>query len=434
MRRITAGDAMKEAHPEYYALVGGERDTTTRGSGHACFSSEDIQWSASRGFPILHPRSIAREFAAMQGLSLGESSSVPRERNQRWQNPGISHLNNYVLSRYLWDAQTDLESLLDDYYQRFYGPAATAMREAFDFAEARYPRDGRPTPGRIDVADRVRFVERLHAARDLAGDSVYGQRIDAVIGDLQSLDELRELQAMDEARGDVRHFWALMPADQRPWGRDGAVIDGKLDEPFWTAYRPGGSLSRSADGERPQFGTRFQMRWARDHLYIGIRCAESPDTPLNVTTTENGDPAILEGDRVTVLLETQHHAYYEITVNPAGAVWDADHAEDGEGPNWTSAAEVATHVGEGYWSVEMRIPVVAQDDDPLSWVNGYRPSHAFAWHFNIARRRVREDGDEWTAFEPTGSDDVYDRLNFARVYLRPSARLRQSLTEDGVRN
>ncbi|MDY0169369.1 MAG: DUF4838 domain-containing protein, partial [Thermoguttaceae bacterium] len=348
----------------------------------------NIQWTASRGFPILHPRSIAREFAAMRGISLGESSSVPRHPDQRWQTPGISHLNIYVLSRFLWDAQTDLDVLLEDYYHRFYGPAASAMREAFDYAESIYPRDGRPTPGRIDYAQRVRFVEMLHAAREKAGNTIYGRRIDAVIGDLLPLDELRSRHALAEARGEVREFWTLMPFDEerRRAAAESFVLDGKLDEPFWTVYLPGGTLRLSDTGERPEFGTRFQMRWYGDHLYIGIHCEEASGSPLNVTTTDNGDPAIFEGDSVTVLLETHDHAYYEITVHPAGAVWDVDHSEDGVKDRWTSNAEVATHVGDNFWSAEMRIPVVAQDDDPLHWVNGRTPSHTFPWYFNIARR------------------------------------------------
>ncbi|MDY0168475.1 MAG: hypothetical protein RBS80_18140, partial [Thermoguttaceae bacterium] len=81
-----------------------------------------------------------------------------------------------------------------------------------------------------------------------------------------------------------------------------------------------------------------------------------------------------------------------------------------------------------------RIPVVAQDDDPLHWVNGRTPSHTFPWYFNIARRRIRESGSEWSAFEPNGSEAFYDRLKFVRVYLRPGARMRHNLREDGVRN
>ena len=35
------------------------------------------------------------------------------------------------------------------------------------------------------------------------------------------------------------------------------------------------------------------------------------------------DPAIWQGDAVALMLETDQHSYYEIAVNPAGAVCDA---------------------------------------------------------------------------------------------------------------
>lgn len=46
MRLIQSRDEMQEAHPEYYALHGGQRDTEFRGSGHACFTSEGLKQEA----------------------------------------------------------------------------------------------------------------------------------------------------------------------------------------------------------------------------------------------------------------------------------------------------------------------------------------------------------------------------------------------------
>ncbi|MHB8899395.1 MAG: hypothetical protein ACYC6Y_11660 [Thermoguttaceae bacterium] len=41
---------------------------------------------------------------------------------------------------------------------------------------------------------------------------------------------------------------------------------------------------------------------------------------LNVATTRADDPQLLEGDFVSLLLETPSRSYYEIAINPAGAV------------------------------------------------------------------------------------------------------------------
>ena len=82
---------------------------------------------------VIHPRSIARDLKAMKGISLGEMSEVAREKHssgtgQIWGRPGTNHLNLYVNARFLWDADQDIEKVLDEYYEGFYGPAAEEMR------------------------------------------------------------------------------------------------------------------------------------------------------------------------------------------------------------------------------------------------------------------------------------------------------------------
>jgi hypothetical protein len=40
------------------------------------------------------------------------------------------------------------------------------------------------------------------------------------------------------------------------------------------------------------------------------------------------DPALWYGDTIEILLETDRHSYYQIAVNPAGAIIDLDHSMD----------------------------------------------------------------------------------------------------------
>ena len=395
--------------------------------------NSNVTGTASEKFPVIFLRSIAREMRAMRGLSLGEDSDVPRSPEQRWLHPGLSHLNMYVTARFLWDADQDLDVLLDEYYTLFYGPAADAMRNAFEFAEKVYPREGSTAPSRVPTGDRLRFAEMVYEAREVAGDAVYGARVQQVIDDLLPLEALRQEHETAESRGDVREFWTLMPADDRAWGADGVVMDGRLDEPFWTIYPHGGSLLESRTGKQPKHLTRFMMRWFKDHLYVGIRCEVPAGTEPRIGSSQDGDPAILEGDSVTLLLETQGLSHYEITINPAGAVFDADHSADGVGDRWTAQAETATHIGDGFWSAELRLPVTAQYDDPLHQIVGSRPSRTYPWYFNVVRRFPAEAETEVHAWEPTGERHIHDPVTFGRIYMRPGARFRQDLERDGVR-
>lgn len=372
-------------------------------------------------FPVIFTRGIAKDLGFLKGISMGDRSSVPRSPDQYWQHPGINHLNIYLLSRCLWKADLDLEELLDEYYTLFYGPARKEMRAAFEFAEATYPRDGPTTPSRVPIEDRIRFVEMLHRARAAAGDTVYGRRIQLIIDEFQPLAELRSLATMAKKRGEVIEFPYLMPFDDDKWREAAGTIrmDGRLDEPFWTVYSGAGGLEDSQTGGNPGFRTSFRMRWYKNNLYVGIRCDGPEGDELNIAATRNDDPAIRDGYYVTLLMETDTHSYYEIAVSPAGAVLDLD-LEAGTNLQWASQAEVFTHAGVGFWSVEARIPVLERNEDPLHGITGRTPSRSFPWHFNVCRQRLRETGGEWSAWAPTGGREFHDKLKFGRLFLRHS--------------
>ena len=86
---------------------------------------------------------------------------------------------------------------------------------------------------------------------------------------------------------------------------------------------------------------------------------------------------------------------------------------------WASGAEVATHIGDGEWTVEMRIPVVPEANlDPLNGVVGRRPTEIYPWHINICRQRVRGKDTELSAFAPTGKNDFHDVLKFGKLFVR----------------
>ncbi|MDF1852808.1 MAG: DUF4838 domain-containing protein [Verrucomicrobiales bacterium] len=46
LSRVHAREEMKQAHPEYYALIGEKRNTTTKGTGHACWSEAGLEKEA----------------------------------------------------------------------------------------------------------------------------------------------------------------------------------------------------------------------------------------------------------------------------------------------------------------------------------------------------------------------------------------------------
>ncbi len=369
---------------------------------------------------VWHPQQMARDLRAMKGISQGEMSEVARanvetgEGGQTWGRPGTNHLNLYVNARFLWDADQDVDALLAEYYDRFYGPASQEMRAAVEYGEASYSMDGK---AKLELPARVGLLERLHTARAAAGDGIYGQRIQLIIDEFDPLEELQRKLSTLQKRGETKTLrpWD-MGKDKWDEAREQGAIDGKLEEAYWNLQ---GKLGRLSDGEKPEQATRFQLLTAPDALWVGIRCESEGGVP-KLAKRKQDDPAILEEEHVELLLETDQHAFYRIAISPSGAILDTDMTEDGvSGIKWQSNAEFAVHVGEDFWSVEARIPLVTEEQgagDPVHHMVYQRlPNTLWPWHFNVLRVRGSGEQQEITSFAPSEAGDPLDRLSFGKI-------------------
>ncbi len=530
IRNVHAGESMKNEHPEYYALIGTQRDTTSKGSGHACFSSAGleaevvnyaravfdhigvhlVQLSPQDGFrqcecvdcremspsdnvfgflnrvaaavyethpdriilaagygvyrqppesidklspnlavtinnmrrpgfvvdrrwddyqdlvsrwqqkvgpdrilrventlygadpiPAIHPRSIARDLQVMRGISMGERNELRVNRDL----PASTHLNRYVMGRYYWDAGQDIESLLDDYYQQFYGPAAEQMRAAFDFAEAHpfgrsyFLGEAGWFATRIDVlTNQVTFWEMVESAREAAGDTVYGQRIDLLLSEApEPIEKMRATLAQLLESGDPRAAAPIAVAVD-------AAADGTPQQ-----Y----SLVDRVTGKTPQVDTTFTLTWDGDMLIVDVLCQE-PDME-NLQSSK----AIHLGDSVAILIETPFHAHYHIEINPDGDIYDRAWGT-AESEQWSSQAIVETTRSNDSWGLRVRIPIVNTEEgqgDPLHFVVGDPPTEAQPWYFNVGRVRVRGETKETFLFSPTFRGNFHQPARFGQLVV-----------------
>ena len=296
------------------------------------------------------------------------------------------------------------DALLKEYYTDFYGPARKEMKTFIEYGEANW-------------MDMGQNAEKIGKAFDLLGkarqkvpaDSIYAKRIALLAEYVEPMKGLRE--QLIKGRQDA--------PEARINTRDGAKItmDGKLDETAWQGTW-GNSLGEIETGRVPAATTEFHMFWADDALYLGIACKDPDAKHLTIGTTRNEDGSIWLGDCVEILLETQTHSYYQLTINPAGAMTDLDR-KGGLNPLWSSGAEAAAHIGEDGWSVEVRIPLAGdhqEELDPLRGVSGRKPTEMYPWFFNVCRQRVRDSGKELSAYSPTGKTSFHEVLKFGRLY------------------
>lgn len=359
--------------------------------------------------PAYVPRVNGESINATKGLSRGEDIWLSFPRFHDDPNIGFDHFQIYFTARMYWGGkEADAGAMLKEYCDRFYGPAGPKMLEFFDFCEPNYQA----------MHDELEPVETALALFEEAKgsvdpDSIHGKRLALIDGFLEALRSKAEL--LSQGRGPVGKMRTVWDP------REPIVIDGNFDDEYWVRHRDW-SVTRMRELQtagQPVFGTTVMAGWDRggQNLYFAIRCDEQPGEELNVTATEHDDQAIWYGDAIEILLDTDSHRYYQIAVNPAGALVDLDRGADKAARfRWESQAEVATQVEDGYWTVEIRIPVTEDDNDPLNQVIGRKPSQSLPWHINVCRQRIRENGSEHSAISPTGTASFHEPLKFAHFW------------------
>jgi hypothetical protein len=371
------------------------------------------------GRPVYFPHRIAADLKELAGATLGEQLEIythpaGKEASFGYDELAIEHLNLYVAARLYWDVDQDVDAILADFFQAYYGPAAEAMRAFVDHAEANWMHMS------TDAAKIGESLELLEAARKAADPgSPPGRRIAQVAAVMKPM---HALQAQLARKRDTELSYRVLETTQT----DGKpmktkAFDGVVDPAWWGTYRVAPLLPASPSAPGSRVGGRFQVLREGSVLHFGIVCDEPDMQGGRGSATGNDDPRLLEGDHVLLLIETPTRGRYEIAVDPAGRLYDADEAPGGRGLVWSSGAQVATHRGEKRWSIELRLPIVGEDAftlDPEKGIAGGTPKELFPWHFNLVRARVRDGKTERTAYSPTGDGDIRDPAKFAKLWTR----------------
>lgn len=352
------------------------------------------------------PNIFGEDIYAIKDFILGEDMWVSHDKGAL-AIPGFNHLNYYISARMWWNPELDLDEFLNEYYDAFYGPAAEEMKEFINYFEV-HQRD-------FGSADKIEVLKKglelfCKAKDKIDYETIYGQRILAFEKGIEKY-QLRYDQLKIE-RDDVPSIRANAPLDRIT----DIKIDGNLDEEFWRFLN--GSLSDNKTGEKPRYSTKFRVGIRKNYLYIGISSKDKPGKPMNISTTKDDNPKIWDGDYIDILIETPVNSFYQISVNPAGAVTDYDRGNSGYwGLRWQSNIEMAYKVDEknGTWNIEARMPLTTSQQDPLHEIIGVPPRENFPWFINVCRKRIDENGVEYLAFSPTKTDTFLVNNKLARI-------------------
>lgn len=387
------------------------RDRWKKKTDHPFWTWEHYPFTHRSTFtPFYFPHSIADGIKSENGEFFGEFIEAPigpfKERGHALHTPGFSHLNFYVTGRCQWDPNLDIDALLDEYYQKFYGPAAEEMKAFIEYSEA----------NRRELTRDAKKVKKCLALLDAAAakakpDSVYGKRIALVVDYLKKLRGWGE--QLNRGRENVPEIDIPVKADAK------LKLDGRLDDAVWKDL-PAHPLVDVKTGAKARVGTWFKLFWEggekQGHLVVGIHCDEPDMENLRMLTEKTGDWRVFGDDNVEVLFETQAHSYYQLAINASGAYVDLDRNFGKLNHAWSSLAQVASYRGKDFWSIEAKIPVTGEmvASDPLHEAAGKRPTEKEPWFIQIGRQRLRGPDKEWTCWSFTGKN-FHDVMRFGKL-------------------
>ena len=136
------------------------------------------------------------------------------------------------------------------------------------------------------------------------------------------------------------------------------AIDGKLDDAVWKEAQEITGFTRHKSDERAAYQSFGYVLYDDAHLYVGMKCLLPKGVkPRGEARPHDGN--IWRDDVVEVMLDPDRtrSGYYQLVVNAYGATFDAfRRGDDYEDDAWNGEWAGKSHIGDGFFSVEMAIP------------------------------------------------------------------------------
>jgi hypothetical protein len=351
-------------------------------------------------------------------------------------NWGYGALNCYLLAKCMWNADTDVDAVYQEWLKLAYGEGADAMGRLYallddafrDFKinreSFRYNGDNYEIMADKIEAIHVPLLPRLEALYLEALGAVKGERTrkrvmlfgkNMLVFHYQlrkagylAQPEKSTFYRSDEAyaellkhpEGDGLPDWPLLfttrskplPPKPAPLASFAAerrtltiprctraaapTLDGRIEPAEWAGAVVAGEF-RAMGGRLPAAPqTTVRLMHDGTNLYAAFECADSRASELAAKRLANDDMHIFDGDAVELFINSAAFPgrYSHFAVSPANSRWGGV-ADVPSGLTWQSAAAV----GDAAWTVEAAIPFASLDiQDPAGLV----------FRANLARSRV----------------------------------------------
>ena len=287
----------------------------------------------------------------------------------------FGHLNFYVFSKVMWNTQTDVDALLDEYRERMFGKGAAPMKEIMDILEEKWlariigntvetdigpvttppseyklwhtiysPKDIKYINALFDKAAKLASADKSAVERiKIVRKSLWGPLVKA------SGDYFRKASAVDMWRTPVK----LLNANEK------VLIDGKGDDAVWKDA-PSIALLPLQKNE-VEVHTFVKLMADKENFYFLFDCREPLTAKMRQTKRPFDDVNMWEDNAVEIHLDPagKRQQAFQIMVDSHGSVADLKYTPGKLACDWkwNSKAQAKSSVipGKG-WFVEVKVP------------------------------------------------------------------------------
>ena len=295
------------------------------------------------GIPVLFTRPIYEDLSYLQKISTGEFIEVYRkfqDDDSIAQELAFNHLNIYITSRLYWD-RLPLDTLLRDYYHKFWNPVAREIRELFVFCENNWS----SFPTRSELIDEA--FAKLDEAEVKGSNWKDKNRILMLRDYMQPLLKLR--RSMDRSRN-----LHMQPVRALRRSSEDLDFDGLINDNIYEGLHA-----------YPIPSKRINQHDRGAHFYLAF-----VDRGLLLAGSMHGNPV---GDKIQVIIETLDEKISHFSINSDGKISLLKKNEMGMIP------EIRSNMNSSGWAFEVMISMGSKG------LGSQFPNENYPWLFNIAR-------------------------------------------------
>ena len=330
------------------------------------------------GVPHITPRSIGKYYKEMAPWIVG---TYLNSTSDYYYN---SLLNIYVFAKVAWNNKTDVNALLDEYYQRMFGKAALSMKKIHERIEDIWLRQIKKEPintslGMLfrDATDHEVWTEIYSPAerqamkklfdkaeKECAKDSASLSRVKLIRKN--TLDPLLENGAKYDIRSQCIEHFAVYT--DRLAAKEKIAIDGKLNEPVWKRVKPLWLQEFVLPGQKVDFSvkpdvSKVYVTQDSTKLYIAFDFAEPDMKSTNAPKRKRGNRGIWNDNSIEIFLNPScdRRNYFQFILTSSGSFDILKHdyisGFDQIKRDWTPKWEYKINCTDKGWSGEVSIPL-----------------------------------------------------------------------------